>query len=246
MSGMLVVSYLTAMVLISVVTPPWDAGGGRRAGVHRVMPLAVPCRSDRVWRQLRRDGIHVGRKRVERLMRQQGWQGAFLRRGWRHGSTRQDPRPRRPRTWSNATSPRRRRTDCGSAGSPRATQGHLNEHPIRPWKPGLRLRLAVDHIGSVSAIPLAYCRARPFLVALQLPAVRGLGACGPCLRIATPRRPNRSARIQLQNRGPGSKSRVTESSSVLPKAVRLPTRSRSHGAPTRPRATTFLPWVPPR
>jgi putative transposase len=34
--------------------------------------------SDRVWRQLRRDGIHVGRKRVERLMRAQGWQGAFL------------------------------------------------------------------------------------------------------------------------------------------------------------------------
>ncbi|MFD6568881.1 IS3 family transposase [Micromonospora profundi] len=34
----------------------------------------------------------VGRKRVERLMTQQGWQGVFLRRGWRGGSTKQDPR----------------------------------------------------------------------------------------------------------------------------------------------------------
>ncbi|WSN14769.1 IS3 family transposase [Micromonospora sp. NBC_01699] len=47
--------------------------------------------ADRVHRQLRRDGIRVGRKRVERLMADQGWQGAFLRRGWRGGSTRQDP-----------------------------------------------------------------------------------------------------------------------------------------------------------
>src|SRR6266481_4430979 len=34
----------------------------------------------RVHRQLRRDGIRIGRKRVERLMTGHGWQGAFLRR----------------------------------------------------------------------------------------------------------------------------------------------------------------------
>lgn len=37
----------------------------------------------RIHAQLARDGVYVGRKRVERLMRAQGWQGAFLRRGWR-------------------------------------------------------------------------------------------------------------------------------------------------------------------
>jgi putative transposase len=47
--------------------------------------------ADRVHQRLRRDGIRVGRKRVERLMAGQGWQGAFLRRGWRGGSTRQNP-----------------------------------------------------------------------------------------------------------------------------------------------------------
>ncbi|TDB71833.1 hypothetical protein E1165_21895 [Micromonospora sp. KC723] len=40
--------------------------------------------------QLRCDGIRVGRERVERLMAAPG-QGAFLRRGWRGGSTRRDP-----------------------------------------------------------------------------------------------------------------------------------------------------------
>ena len=47
--------------------------------------------ADRVHGQLVRDGIRVGRKRVERLMAAQGWQKAFLRRGWKGGSTVRDP-----------------------------------------------------------------------------------------------------------------------------------------------------------
>jgi len=65
--------------LLSCIYDVWD-GSGRTYG------------ADRVWRQLRRDGIGVGRKRVERLMREQGWQGAFVRKRWRVPSTRQDPR----------------------------------------------------------------------------------------------------------------------------------------------------------
>jgi putative transposase len=47
--------------------------------------------SPRVWLELRRQGVRVGRKRVERLMREHGLQGAHLRRGWKGGSTRQNP-----------------------------------------------------------------------------------------------------------------------------------------------------------
>jgi len=46
-----------------------------------------------VWAQLARDGIYVGRKRVERIMAEHGWQGAFLRRGWQTTT-----RPGRPET----------------------------------------------------------------------------------------------------------------------------------------------------
>jgi transposase InsO family protein len=45
----------------------------------------------RVHAMLRRRDISVGRKRVERLMRAAGLQGAFLRKKWRIPSTRQDP-----------------------------------------------------------------------------------------------------------------------------------------------------------
>jgi transposase InsO family protein len=65
--------------LLSNIYEIWEASG-RAYG------------ADRVHQQLRRDGIRVGRKRVERLMAGQGWQGAFLRKKWRISSTTQDPR----------------------------------------------------------------------------------------------------------------------------------------------------------
>jgi putative transposase len=46
--------------------------------------------SPRVHAMLVREGIHVGRKRVERLMRRAGIEGIHLRKHWR--TTRQDPR----------------------------------------------------------------------------------------------------------------------------------------------------------
>jgi HTH-like domain len=56
--------------------------------------FAATYRSPRVWLELRRQGIRVGRKRVERIMREHGLQGAFLRKGWKGGSTKQNPRQR--------------------------------------------------------------------------------------------------------------------------------------------------------
>jgi len=47
--------------------------------------------SPQVHATLQRRGVHVSRKRVERLMREAGVQGAFLRKKWRTTSTRQNP-----------------------------------------------------------------------------------------------------------------------------------------------------------
>lgn len=47
----------------------------------------------RVWLELRKQGVRCGRKRIERIMRQNGLRGAYLPKGWKGGSTKQNPNP---------------------------------------------------------------------------------------------------------------------------------------------------------
>lgn len=54
--------------------------------------FAATYGSPRVWLALRRQGVRCGRKRIERIMREHGLQGAFLRKARKAASTRSNPR----------------------------------------------------------------------------------------------------------------------------------------------------------
>jgi putative transposase len=60
--------------------------------VRSVNEFADTYGAPRVWLELRRQGVRVGRKRIERIMRAHGLQGVHLRRGWKTGGTRRNLR----------------------------------------------------------------------------------------------------------------------------------------------------------
>ncbi|MDL5206366.1 IS3 family transposase [Streptomyces sp. ALI-76-A] len=68
--------------------------------------------SPRIHAVLKREGVHVGRKRVERLMRQAGLAG--ISPVGARASPAATRTPTLPLTWCNATSRHPRRTGCGS------------------------------------------------------------------------------------------------------------------------------------
>jgi putative transposase len=81
--------------------------------VRSANEFAAAYRSPRVWLELRRQGVRCGRKRIERIMRENGLAGAYPRKGRRAARPGRTPSTRQHPTWSNATSPRPHRTGCG-------------------------------------------------------------------------------------------------------------------------------------
>ena len=68
--------------------------------------------AEKVWRQLRRDGVQVARCTVERLMRELGLEGVRRGRSFKV-TTGRDERPATPPIWSTASLRRSRRIGCG-------------------------------------------------------------------------------------------------------------------------------------
>lgn len=87
-----------------------------KAGIARVHEASFEAYGARkVWRQLRREGIAVGRDRVARLMGELGIRGVV--RGSKRRTTTPAQADARP-TWSSATSALASPTACGSPTSP--------------------------------------------------------------------------------------------------------------------------------
>ncbi len=97
-----------------------EALSGRIAAIHQ--DSLKTYGSPRVHAELRlEDGVHVGRKRVERLMRQAAWAGRSSGGAARRQSASRASGPRR--TSSSATSTRPRSTACGRRTSPTSGRG---------------------------------------------------------------------------------------------------------------------------
>lgn len=93
------VSGVAASTYYGWLTPQRDPSQRRRADAELLEQIreihdrsGAPYGAPRVHATPRRHGRLVSRKRVERLMREHGLQGAFLRKRWRAASTRQNPR----------------------------------------------------------------------------------------------------------------------------------------------------------
>jgi transposase-like protein len=58
---------------------------GRPASARALADADLAEKIEKIWVHacLARDGIRIGCKRVERIMAENGWQGAYLRRGWK-------------------------------------------------------------------------------------------------------------------------------------------------------------------
>ena len=81
----------------------------------------------KVWNQLHREGVQVGRCRVERLMRAEHLRG--VRRGKPFVTTRRDPAATRPPDLVKRRFSANRPTPCGSSTSPTCRPGQARRSP---------------------------------------------------------------------------------------------------------------------